>query len=120
MKRHLTATLAIVITLTLGTALSAHMKFDKAAPAAKSTVTAPPTSIQVWFSEAPDLKVSKLELKGATPIKLSELHVMDKTSLMAMITDPMPDGPYTVSWQAAGDDGHVQKGDFTFTVKRAK
>ena len=45
------------------------------------------------------------------------LHVMDK-SLMAMVEGGTPDGTYTVSWQSAGPDGHIQKGDFTFTVKR--
>ena len=42
---------------------------------------------------------------------------MDK-SLMAVVNGDMPDGVYTVSWQAAGKDGHIQKGEFTFTVKR--
>jgi len=47
---------------------------------------------------------------------------MDKMSLMAMVShaDKMSDGRYTVAWQSAGDDGHVQKGDFAFTLKRAK
>jgi methionine-rich copper-binding protein CopC len=32
----------------------------------------------------------------------------------------MADGRYTVNWQTAGDDGHLQKGTFAFTVKPAK
>jgi methionine-rich copper-binding protein CopC len=122
MNRHLTPVIiAVAAVLALGSTLSAHMKFAKAAPAASSSVTAPPSSIQVWFTEAPDPKVSKLDLKGpAGPVKLTDLHVMDKMSLMALVGDAMPDGAYTVSWQSAGDDGHVQKGEFTFTVKRAK
>jgi methionine-rich copper-binding protein CopC len=46
--------------------------------------------------------------------------VMGKMSLMASVGDAMPDGTYTVSWQSAGDDGHLQKGEFTFSVKQAK
>jgi methionine-rich copper-binding protein CopC len=95
----------------------AHMKFESAVPAAGSTIAAAPSSIQVFFTEAPDMKVSKLELTGASgPIKLSGLHSMDK-SLMAMVSDKMPAGVYTVAWQAAGDDGHLQKGDYKFTLK---
>lgn len=98
--------------------LQAHMKLEKSEPAANAVVTAPLKSVQVSFSEAPDLKVSKLDLKGpSAATKLVKLHVMEK-SLMAMVEGETPDGAYTVSWQAAGKDGHIQKGEFSFTVKR--
>jgi methionine-rich copper-binding protein CopC len=98
--------------------LQAHMKFEKAQPAADSTVTAAPSSIQVFFTQAPDVKVSKLELRGASgAIALTNLHAMGK-SLMATVADKMTDGVYTVAWQAAGTDGHVQKGEFKFTLKQ--
>jgi methionine-rich copper-binding protein CopC len=32
----------------------------------------------------------------------------------------LADGQYVVSWQTAGDDGHVSKGDFSFSVKSAQ
>jgi methionine-rich copper-binding protein CopC len=103
-----------------GVTLSAHMKFDKAQPAPDSAVTAPLKTITVAFSEAPDLKVSKLELVGPSgPIKLTGLHVMTK-SLMATVEGTAPVGAYKVSWQAAGNDGHVQKGEFAFTLKAAQ
>ena len=98
--------------------LDAHMKVDKSEPAAAATVSAPLKTVQIFFSEAPDLKVSKLEIKGPSDkTKLAMIHVMDK-SLMAMVEGDTPDGAYTVSWQSAGPDGHIQKGDFTFTVKK--
>jgi methionine-rich copper-binding protein CopC len=107
--------------LILGAVVQAHMKFDKATPAADSTITAPPSSLEVSFTQAPDAKVSKLTLSGPSgPVKLTGLHVMGEKSLMATVSDQMPDGVYTVSWQSAGKDGHVQKGDFKFTLKRAK
>ncbi len=110
------AALALVL---VGTAaLEAHMKVEKTEPAANAVVTTPATLVQIVFSEAPDLKVSKLEIKGpAATTKLAAPQVADK-ALKAAIQGDMPDGVYTVSWQAAGPDGHVQKGDFTFTVTR--
>jgi methionine-rich copper-binding protein CopC len=39
--------------------------------------------------------------------------------LTAGVTGTIADGTYTVAWQAAGDDGHLVKGTFTFTVKAA-
>jgi methionine-rich copper-binding protein CopC len=96
------------------------MKLQKSEPAADSTVTTAPNTIQIWFSEAPDTKVSKVELAGPKgPIKVMGLHAMDK-SLMVMIDGTIADGAYVVTWQSAGDDGHLQKGDFKFTFKAAK
>jgi methionine-rich copper-binding protein CopC len=108
----------VVAALVCSVGLEAHMKVEKTAPAANAVVNAPESYVQVFFSEAPDLGVSKLEIKGPSDkTSLVGVHVMDK-SLMAMIEGDMPDGTYTVSWQSAGPDGHIQKGDFTFTVKR--
>ena len=98
--------------------LQAHMMVEKSEPAANAVLTAPPPHVQLFFSEAPDLKVSKIEIKGPSDkTKLVTLHVMGK-SLMAIVQGDMPDGAYTVQWQSAGDDGHVQKGELAFSVKR--
>jgi methionine-rich copper-binding protein CopC len=109
-----------MLAVAAGASLSAHMTFQKAAPASDSTVATPPAAIQIWFSEPPDAKVSKLELKGPSGVvPLTGLHVMDG-SLMASVNGTLADGVYTVSWQAAGKDGHLQKGDYKFTLKRAR
>jgi methionine-rich copper-binding protein CopC len=100
--------------------VSAHMKLEKSEPAQGATVTAPPASVQLFFNEAPDIAVSKLVLVGPTDkAKLVSTHVMGK-SLMATVQGDLPDGSYTIQWQGAGDDGHVQKGEVKFVVKRAK
>ncbi len=112
------AVVALALFVASTSHLDAHMKVEKTEPAAGAVVDAPLPHVQVFFSEAPDLAVSKLEIKGPSEkTHLVLLHVMDK-SLMAMVEGGTPDGTYTVSWQSAGPDGHIQKGDFTFTVKR--
>ena len=119
MFRVLSAAFTVVVLALASTALLlAHMHLEKSEPAANAVLAKPAPHVQVFFSEPPDLKVSKLDLKGPSDTtKLVQLHVMDK-SLMAMVQGDMPDGAYTVTWQAAGKDGHIQKGDFAFTVKR--
>lgn len=121
-RHHRLVSVAIVaasLTFVLVAALSAHMKLVKSMPAADATTTAPPSGIQVWFSQAPDVKVSKLDLTGPSgAVKLTNFHAMEDKSIRAMVADKMPDGGYAVAWQAAGDDGHLQKGRFTFTLKR--
>ena len=45
---------------------------------------------------------------------------MGEKTLMAMIKGNMSDGTYTVNWQTAGDDGHIQKGEFVFKIGQAE
>jgi len=120
MKRTRTILTGFGLMLALGTTLLGHMALRTAVPAADSTVTAAPSSIALTFTQAPDLSVSKLDLSGPSGVVgLTNLHVMDERTLMATVSGHMPDGSYTVAWQSAGDDGHVQKGTYSFTLKRA-
>ncbi len=98
--------------------LFAHAKLQKTEPAANATVTVAPDHVSVFFSEAPDAAVSRLSMKGpSNKVKLTPAHVTGK-QLMAQIEGVLVDGLYTVEWQTAGDDGHAQKGEFAFTLKR--
>jgi methionine-rich copper-binding protein CopC len=95
-----------------------HTKLEKSEPAAGAALDTAPRLIQLWFNETVDVAVSKIELKSAAgKIDLAPAHAMGGKSLMAGITEKMAAGSYTVTWQTAGDDGHVVKGDFTFSVK---
>ena len=97
----------------------AHMHVQKTMPATDSTVTMIPKMVQVWFNEAPDMKVSKMTLTGPSgPVELAAPMAMGN-SLAAEIKGVLADGTYTVAWQSAGDDGHLQKAEFKFTVKRS-
>jgi methionine-rich copper-binding protein CopC len=100
--------------------LLAHMKATKMEPAANATLTASPSKIQVWFTQAPDPKISKIEVTGPTgPVKLTGFQVSNEKSILVNVDGALTDGRYVARWQAAGDDGHVQKGEFAFVVKRA-
>jgi methionine-rich copper-binding protein CopC len=114
--------IAFTVVAAVSTAtLLAHMKATKMEPAADSTVTASPTRVQIWFTEAPDPKVSKLELSGPSgAVKLTGFQVTREKSVMATVESNLADGRYTARWQAAGNDGHIQKGEFAFTVKRTR
>jgi methionine-rich copper-binding protein CopC len=114
------ASLFVAIVVASAVTVFAHMKVSKMEPAADSTLTASPARIQLWFTQSPDPKVSKLELAGATgPVRLSGFQVAADKSIAAAIEGAIGNGRYTVRWQAAGDDGHVQRGEYAFTVKRA-
>jgi len=111
---------AVAVAATLGTVLLAHAKLEKTEPANGATLTAPPPQIQLWFNEKLDAAVSKIDVTGPSgKVDLGPAHSMEPKSLMAVFKAELPDGKYTVNWQTAGDDGHAQKGEFGFTVKRA-
>jgi copper resistance protein C len=111
---------AIAIILAAATTLLAHMKAARSEPAAGSTLTSSPARVQVWFTQVPDPKLSKLEVTGpAGAVKLNGFRVNDDKSIAATVDGTLANGRYTVRWQSAGDDGHVQKGEFAFSVKQA-
>jgi copper resistance protein C len=117
MKRKTLGGLVILALVSAIALVQAHAKLEKSEPTANATVSKTPTSVQMWFNEAPDLKVTKVELVGAAgKVELGPAHSMGKNNVMAPIIGKMADGKYTVNWQTAGDDGHVEKGTFAFTL----
>jgi methionine-rich copper-binding protein CopC len=114
-----TVVLAFVL-VAATTTVFAHMKASKFEPAAGSTVTTSPPRVQVWFTQAPDPKVSRLDVSGsAGAVKLQAFRVTAEKSIIATVEGTLANGRYIARWQAAGDDGHIQKGEFAFTVQRA-
>jgi hypothetical protein len=114
------AAAALAVSLA-STVVLAHMKATKFEPAADSTVGAAPARVQVWFTQAPDPKVSKIELTGPTgAVKLGAMQVTAEKSIVAAIEGSLGNGRYTASWQSAGDDGHVQKGTYSFSVQTTR
>jgi methionine-rich copper-binding protein CopC len=122
MKRLLKFVPALTIAVAaLSVVLVAHMKVEKTEPADGATLSTAPPHVQLWLTEKPDLKVTKVELSGPSgKITLGPAHTMSEKTLMAAVTGKMADGKYTVNWQTAGNDGHVQKGSFAFTVKHGE
>jgi methionine-rich copper-binding protein CopC len=113
--------IAVAIWLMIPTLLSAHAKLQKTQPANGTTVSAAPKEVQLWFDEDVDLKVSKIGVTGpAGAVAVGPTRLMGPKSLIAVVTGPLTDNAYTVTWQtAAADDGHVSKGTFKFTLKQA-
>ena len=117
-RRSLLAMAAAMLVTALG---QAHTHLEKSEPADGATLAAAPSSVQLFFNEKPDLKVSKVEVTGPSgKVELGAVHSMAEKDLMAPIKGALGNGKYTVAWQAAGKDGHVQKGTFSFTVQKAQ
>jgi methionine-rich copper-binding protein CopC len=112
---------SLLATFTVG--LGAHLSVLKTMPADASNVSVPPERVQVWFDQQPSPRISRLELRGPNGQEVElgklELHSEDR-SISAPVPAALPPGKYEATWRAAGDDGHVMRGTFTFTVDPAK
>jgi len=98
----------------------AHNKLMKTEPAAGAVLKASPARVEIWFEEKPDLTVSKVAVQGPSGIvETGPPHANGEKSIAADFKAKLTDGQYVVNWQTAGDDGHVSKGDFNFSMKSA-
>jgi methionine-rich copper-binding protein CopC len=119
MTRRRMCGVAAALLMTFSVTVLAHMKLTKSLPVADAALGAKPAKVQIWFTQAPDKAVSRITLTGPSgEVKLGTLAVEVDKSMSAAVEGLTPDGSYKVSWQAAGDDGHVQKGEYSFSVRQ--
>ena len=120
-NRGAVATSVVVLLLLVGAVtLMAHMRVQKTMPEDGAVLSGAPSRVQVWYTQAPDPAISQLLLEGADgAVALDETAIGDDKSLMAILPTALAGGIYTVKWRTAGDDGHTQRGDFSFTVRAA-
>lgn len=119
-----TAALALGLATTMAAAPATaddvlHFALDRSTPEADATVEAP-SEIRLWFTQEPQ--------DGTTSIRVVEaedagVHVTeaaqdpeDATSFFVQLHGTLPAGTYTVSWRGMGQDGHVVRDTFQFSV----
>ena len=123
--------LAILIVLPI--TANAHSTLSSSSPQNGETLDVPPAEIVMNFKSLAKLikvELRKLEstqgnsfLGGLFKVDDGEPMPLGESFLMSMNKRqiiPMPflgEGDYLLSWRAMGEDGHVIKGELTFTVK---
>lgn len=116
-----TASAIVLFAGVFATLALAHNKLLKSDPAPNAILKTAPKQIEMWFAEKPDLTVSKLAVKGPSgAVDMGPVRASAENAIVADVKGKLADGQYVVSWQTAGDDGHVSKGDFNFSVQSAK
>jgi copper transport protein len=111
--------LVLVALVVLPAPALAHAHLESTKPASRARLTIAPRDLVLTFSEAPTLAMSALRLLGpdSTDVALGALgHGGGARTLTASITGALQAGTYTVLWQTAGDDGHVQHGSYQFVI----
>jgi methionine-rich copper-binding protein CopC len=95
----------------------AHNQLLKTEPAAHAALKTAPARVQFWFGEKPDMTITKITIKGPSgPVDVGPAHPVSEKVIAVDFKGKLPAGEYTVSWQTAGDDSHISKGAFSFTV----
>jgi copper resistance protein C len=95
----------------------AHNQLLKTEPAAHAALKAAPARVQFWFGEKPDMTITKITVKGPSgAVETTPARPVSEKVIALDFKGKLSAGEYTVSWQTAGDDGHVSKGVFSFTV----
>ena len=117
-----TALLLVMGAMTAATPSGAdvlHFALERSTPEADASVAAP-SEIRLWFTQEPQ--------DGTTSIRVVEaddagVHVTeaaqdaeDPTSFYVQLHGTLPPGTYTVSWRGMGQDGHVVRDSFQFSV----
>jgi methionine-rich copper-binding protein CopC len=104
-----------VASLAFAGAVQAHAKLEKSQPAANSTVTASPTTVELEFSQPVQLTALTLQAGDA---KGRDVGPLPKAA-SGKISVPLPvlaAGSYTLSWRAISADNHVMSGSIPFKV----
>ena len=114
----------IALTLAWGTLLcaplvvSAHVGLVAATPVAGSTIGQAPKAVKIRFDQVPDPQFNRIELldiSGKTVAGgAAQRDAVDPT-IVTTTLPPLPAGVYTVAWQALASDGHLTKGNYSFT-----
>jgi methionine-rich copper-binding protein CopC len=99
-----------------------HLALVKSDPKANDTLHTAPTAVRLWFTEPPEMAVTRVKLVSAAGTAVAMKPVTRDTSatapVVAAISGPVPPGSYVVSWKTTADDGHPAAGRIPFVVAR--
>jgi len=113
---HRLAAVTVAVALA-GTVVFAHLAVRKSLPEKGASLTSSPSSMQVWFTQEPEMEKSGLTLTGPQgAVALGPVKTGPERSLVASVSGKLAAGAYTLEWKTAGDDGHVLTGKIPFSV----
>jgi methionine-rich copper-binding protein CopC len=96
-----------------------HFQLSRSAPEADASGPAP-SEVRLWFSQEPQDGTTSIRLLDPSGEPVHTGGVVEdpedgKIHSIALHGSLAP-GAYTVAWRAIGQDGHVVRGDFAFSV----
>jgi copper resistance protein C len=111
--------LTAVGTTATATHAAFHFALSRSVPAADASVPSP-EEVRLWFTQVAQpgsVAIRVIDPGGdAVPTGEPMPDEDDGRAYHVDVTGKMEPGAYTVSWRGIGDDGHVVRGDFQFSV----
>ena len=96
-----------------------HFALDRSEPAADASVPSP-EEVRLWFTQVaqPGSVAVRLVSPGGDAVQISDPIPSEDDGRVyhVDVASKLSAGAYTVSWRGIGDDGHVVRGDFRFSV----
>jgi len=119
-RRLAAAGAALVVAIGLASPAIAHALLASSQPAAGSNLSSAPTEVVLTFTEAPDPKLSSIQVLSSTGTSVTTGTatgvVGSPTKLRVGLRELKP-GVYTVAWTTVSSvDGHLARGSFAFGV----
>ncbi|WP_152392562.1 copper resistance CopC family protein [Paenibacillus guangzhouensis] len=117
MKKSMIFCIALIFTLIFPTTIFAHTGLKDSSPSSKEIVTTELKEITLNFKTTIG-ELSSFEILDASKKKVESLKIsVHDKSMIGTLPEALPNGEYTVNWKILGEDGHVVKKSYSFTVK---
>lgn len=115
--RALVAISLATLVLALPWTVLGHAELVSSDPADGAVLDAPPAEIVLTFSEALDPAKSHFDLidAGGTSVGRGLADPEDDTR-MTLDSSGIAPGPYRIEWVSAAEDGHLERGELSFTL----
>ncbi|TVR66336.1 MAG: copper resistance protein CopC [Gemmatimonadales bacterium] len=97
-----------------------HLRLNSTQPEADAAVAESPAEIRLFYSEPPQMDGTSVRLADAegelVPTSEATADPDDAREVFIVPDEPLAPGTYTVHWRTIAQDGHAQRGDFSFRV----
>ena len=96
----------------------AHAHLVRSEPSRGARLMTAPTTLRLWFSEAPQLAVTRIFLIGPArdTIAVGQPEPLAGDGLSVAVVGQLVAGSYTIEYRTAAADGHPVRGSYTFTL----
>ena len=100
-----------------------HLRLNSTQPEADAAVAESPTEIRLFYSEPPQMHGTSVRLADSEGELVATTEATadaeDPREVFIVPDEPLAPGTYTVHWRTIAQDGHAQRGDFSFRVTGA-
>ena len=109
--------LSMLVSVSVPISVQAHSPMTSVTPADGARLTSAPATIEMRFRDPSRLiRFGLAAAEDGTDVALGDDHLMVEAADHTVTLPPLGAGSYVASWRAMGEDGHVIKGRFSFTI----